>query len=1111
MSWTLQVLGNITLYDAAKTLKPERRMVALLTYLALEGSTPRPKLAALLWPDSDDRTARNNLVQTLRRLKKATGTDLVTGEDALKLSDVLEVDIAKLNVLAFQGHYQELLKSSGDLLPYDYDDVPEFSDWLFLEREKLSNLRREALSKLVEKFERENDYGAALNYAATLLQLDPINEETYRLLMRLHYLSGNRSESLKMFEKCKTVLQTELGIEPLLETQQLAADIGIGLLEPSRPSVQKITIPLSVLRPPVLVGREKEWELLEFASSEGKIIFIHGEPGSGKSRLMLDFVTSKGDYSLVDPRPGDEAVSYSTHARNVRRFLEKFPQEKLEPWVRTELSRLVPELSTEPPPPMQSETDKLRLFEAVTWLTLRHHALGAKAIVTDDMQFIDAGSLEMSNFLIGKYAPATTLGGLRSINAYRTGEISAQTETMIHNLVNAGTAVLIEIKPLARDEVAELVESLAIPHFRDLTERLSNYTGGNPFFILETLKSLLESGSDDPSRFPVSSRVGVLIQKRLDKLHPTSLKLARVAAVASTDFSPGLAETILSMDALELAEPFAELEQLQVLRGTAFAHDLIYEATLSGLPAPIKTLLHGRVAGWLDASNANPARIAQHYLEAGEEAKATPFLLEAARQQRANFRYIEAVGLFDSAIHILEKQGDVVAVFETLYEQGKIIGGVDLSAKRETISQKLFSLANSPEQHAKACEYAARYYLDKGHTDQLERVSQQGYGYALTSKNLVLQVFFSKMFARVHWHRGQMQQGIDLLKPALQLAKNHGQDYEVADISYTIGILLCDINPCAEADAYFRDAQAIFEKQGNIPELVSVISFRANMKAVLGLLRGPLELNARALELLDKTSGSLDIRMFLEISRATYLHNREEYAKSLDIWLRLQRSTLADYGQSIYIGRELALLYLCLGELEQSRKLLQQALESTFAQHYVETQYYYLYFLLATNGYNGELDSLEQPDKETYTYMYWLARYTKVNKSLQAADEWLSIARDRKLPGEVIYALCVCAALNLESHPTKALEYTTEMLHLMETYAAGVYKGELLLTHYQALKACQDKTAKDYLKQTLAWLMDLADNKVPSEYRESFLNNNLVNKAILEAAKQAGLGLPQVS
>jgi DNA-binding SARP family transcriptional activator len=64
-------------------------MVALLTFLALEGLTLRSKLAALLWPDSDDRTARNNLVQTLRSLKKVTGTTLVIGEDPLKISETL--------------------------------------------------------------------------------------------------------------------------------------------------------------------------------------------------------------------------------------------------------------------------------------------------------------------------------------------------------------------------------------------------------------------------------------------------------------------------------------------------------------------------------------------------------------------------------------------------------------------------------------------------------------------------------------------------------------------------------------------------------------------------------------------------------------------------------------------------------------------------------------------------------------------------------------------------------------------------------------------------------------------------------------------------------------
>jgi uncharacterized membrane-anchored protein len=70
-----------------------------------------------------------------------------------------------------------------------------------------------------------------------------------------------------------------------------------------------------------------------------------------------------------------------------------------------------------------------------------------------------------------------------------------------------------------------------------------------------------------------------------------------------------------------------------------------------------------------------------------------------------------------------------------------------------------------------------------------------------------------------------------------------------------------------------------------------------------------------------------------------------------------------------------------------------------------------------------------------------------------------------------------------------------------------LYQGEVLFTYYQVLKANQDKGANGWLEQSLTWLMDVA-NKVPSEYLESFLKRNPVNKAILDKAETLGIDIP---
>ncbi len=265
MPWRLNVLGVSVLENDSHTLHPERKTMGVLSYLALEGLTHRSKLAGLLWPDSDEKTARNNLAQVLRRLKKTTDATLILGEgtEVLSLSNDLETDAAKLKVLAFAGDKHLLDVTGGLLNKHDYDDCPEFADWLFAERERLQTLRQNALNSFIQHYEKSGDYQESLRCAELLLQLDLISEEAHRQVMRQNFLAGDRAAALKAFEKCKDILEKELGVEPMQETHALAAEIEFGSLLPVA-SKTTTALPLRVLRPP-LTGREELWTRMDTA------------------------------------------------------------------------------------------------------------------------------------------------------------------------------------------------------------------------------------------------------------------------------------------------------------------------------------------------------------------------------------------------------------------------------------------------------------------------------------------------------------------------------------------------------------------------------------------------------------------------------------------------------------------------------------------------------------------------------------------------------------------------------------------------------------------------------------------------------------------------------
>jgi DNA-binding SARP family transcriptional activator len=103
---------------------------------------------------------------------------------------------------------QALSIYQGDLLPACYDD------WIVPERERLRQQCLTARRKLAHLLEQQRDYGAALQVAQALLQIDPLDESTYVTLMRLHDLNHDRPAARRIYQTAVETLQRELGVEP---------------------------------------------------------------------------------------------------------------------------------------------------------------------------------------------------------------------------------------------------------------------------------------------------------------------------------------------------------------------------------------------------------------------------------------------------------------------------------------------------------------------------------------------------------------------------------------------------------------------------------------------------------------------------------------------------------------------------------------------------------------------------------------------------------------------------------------------------------------------------------------------------------------------------------
>ncbi|WP_027483655.1 BTAD domain-containing putative transcriptional regulator [Deinococcus pimensis] len=595
--WRLAVLGTpkLTAPDG-RAFRCEGRTLALLTYLSLEGPVPRARLATLLWPDRAESASRNNLVQLLRRMTGTYGEALVLATDTLTLAPQVQVDAR--DVL---GGAVDVL--DGVLLDHDrFEEMPDFSDWLEVQREQLDQRRAHLLVERAARLEAQGEYGQAVEVAWRALSFDPVSESVHRRVMRLLYLDGQPTQALRVYERLRDVLREALRTEPMPETRELARLIGrseqLPLVVPARSPAR--VVPTTT----VLTGREREWAALERAWQDGRFIIVRGEAGMGKSRLALDFAQSKGRVLTLEGRPGDHLAPYTTAARNVRRVLN-LAKPDLPDWARRSLTWLLPDLAVSGEAPL--ERADARLHDAIRSV-FQVGLAQVDVCLFDDIHYVDDATIEAGFVLIDAVFPLGRPGGLpHFVAVHRDDELSPFTRSVFEGMVSAGQAAWIELGALDEDAARALLMNLNVTVEGALASTLVQAAGGNPLFLLEGVQSLRDAPPGEGGAPPLPGKVGALITRRLSRLSNVAVHAARASAVLRRDFSPELVAAMLSAPLLEVVAAWEELEAAQIVRGERFVHDLIGEAIFTDIPSATRRLLQ-RAAARVLAESRRAAR-----------------------------------------------------------------------------------------------------------------------------------------------------------------------------------------------------------------------------------------------------------------------------------------------------------------------------------------------------------------------------------------------------------------------------------------------------------------------------------------------------------------------
>lgn len=837
---TVTLLGYPEVYVSGERLKlPTQKVQAILYFLAVKHQTTREELAELLWTAE----ARHRLRPELYRLRHLPQAELWLSLDDSVIIQI-DSDLAHFEQCIREKNWQKALEYHRDtallLQGFSLEDAPQFMDWLEAERARVTKLYREALWGRALELARQDQLGEALDLLNRLIDLDPLDESAYRSAMRLEYARGHVQAALQQFERCRRVLAEELGLDPSEELLDLATEIQKGSALPEYQIDSQSRLPKALLRPPHLIGREAEWEKMEAAFQAGQAVFVSGPAGSGKTRLMLDFARSKGDVVMAEGRIGDIHIPGSTVSRVVQHYIEAYPDRALEPWIKQELSSfLYPDKAL----PQLTIGDKTRMYQAVAAF-FAHAGELLNVFPSDNLHYFDPLSAELTNQAAFEFFSHLKPGRC-AINTFRPESMPPDFFPLLEHFIAQGTAVHIELKTLNLEAIRELLASLELAEPEHLAETLQRLTGGNPQFIIETLKSLHATGQLDtvPERITLPERLAYILRKRLDGLSPLALRIAKTVATLEQQLDTETLAELLELNAFDIAEGIAELENAQVFIKNQFVHDLLQETTKQQTPAAVQRLLHKRRAGLLERQGLDAVRIAHHYLAADEREKALPWRLKAIEDaSHQGFRsqaydWLEAL-LFEvpqeskAHAHALVLKGQLlvhedIAAAEICYQEvltasryryrdlelAALEGLANCARRRRDFVRMHDWLKQALELSSEATQKARLYHLRAvgySFTGQLAN-AETGFQQAI---ELDPERFLYQLdFATFRWHQGRIEENISLL---IDLLRQHPEQAQTSPLYHNIGTAYWVLGKATEALSWTEKSLSVWQDSGNL-------------------------------------------------------------------------------------------------------------------------------------------------------------------------------------------------------------------------------------------------------------------------------------------------------
>jgi class 3 adenylate cyclase/tetratricopeptide (TPR) repeat protein len=560
------------------------------------------------------------------------------------------------------------------------------------------------------------------------------------------------------------------------------------------------------------VGRQHELEALQQALAQtqaghGQVVALVGEAGVGKSRLAYEFTRSHHTQGWLVLESASVSYGKATPYVPVIDLLRRYAHLEDSDDLRTIRAKVTGQVLTldaalqDAIPALLALLDALpedspfltldppqrrrRTLDAPKRVLLRESQGQPLVLVFEDLHWIDAETQALLDGLVDSLPTARLLLLVNYRPEYQ------------HGWSNKTYYTHLRLDPLPPASAAELLQAVLgdDPDQEPLKQLLIARTAGNPFFLEESVQTLVETGVLVGARgayrltqalptIQVPATVQAVLAARIDRLPPQEKRLLQTAAVIGTEVPLPLLQAIAELPEEALHRSLAHLQAAEFLYETrlfpeqvfTFKHALTHEVAYGGLLHERRRALHARIVEALEILAGERVaeqveRLAHHALRGEVWAKALAYCRQAGEKAMARSSYYEAVGYFEQALRALphlpeqrelrEQAIDLrLALRSALFPSGD--SGRILGCLRE--AETLAAALDDPRRLSHIAGFLSVHFRNIGAYDQAIAAAQRALALATASEDVVLHALANQRLGLTYQSHGDYRRAIDYLR-----------------------------------------------------------------------------------------------------------------------------------------------------------------------------------------------------------------------------------------------------------------------------------------------------------------------------------------------------------